>query len=1136
MRNFIVLAIFIVAIWNANAAKWVEIQSAKLAPADIQHVNSSINKTRLHFCIPGYQMNKVTTPNGEAFIVDIENGSSLLIQGSPDLAKLTASVLIPDLAEMEINVISSKYKDYTNIEIAPSKGNFTRDIDPASVPYQYSKVYQADAFFPGKLTDMHDPHIIRDFRGQTVVVYPFQYNPVTKVLRVYYDITVEVKTKNTIGKNTLNRNSQLSKINTEFKNIYSRHFINYDAYYSQSKYTPLDDHGNMLIISYGQFIPAMQRFVDWKNTIGLPTEIVDVATIGGSNAIKSYVANYYNTNGLTFLLIVGDAAQVPSSSTSAGDSDNDYGYIVGNDHYIDIFVGRFSAETLLHVITQVDRTITYEFNPPVTSNWFGKCLGLSSSQGPGDDNEMDYEHIRNMQQDLTSYTYTTCDEMFDGSQGGMDASGDPSSTMVGNALNTGRGILLYTGHGSDNAFSSSGFSSSNVNALTNVNMLPFVWSVACVNGNFVNNNCFAEAWLRAVYNEQPTGAIGTLMSTINQSWDPPMDAQDEMVDILTESYTNNIKRSFGGLSFNGCYHMIDQYAGQGESMADTWTLFGDPSVMVRTDMPATMTVSHNPTLFLGANQFQVNCNVDDAFVALTINKQIIGTGYISGGSATINFSPLTTIDTMTVAVTAYNYIPYIGDVPIIAASGPYVSFSSYQINDVNGNNNSIAEFDENILLDVSLENLGVDVAYNVEATLSSVDTYITISDDFQLWGNITNGTSKIEPDAYAIEIADDIPDQHVVSLKIDIADNNSNTWNSNFNIKVNAPLMEVGNLIVDDVIGGNGNGVIDPGETIEVTLQCLNNGHCDAPSSEGILTSSSTYVNVTNSNIALGTIQNGNMMNAIYSVIIDAATPVGTPLSFDFNLSSGNYSAQSDFNLKVGLIAEDFETGDFLKFPWVTMGNKPWFNSTNNPYEGTYCAESGNISGNQLSIMMITLDVAIDDTISFFRKVSSEQDYDFLKFSIDNQVKEEWSGEMAWERVSFPVTAGTHTFKWSYEKDFWASQGDDCGWIDYVVFPPVSISTSVEDLTTYEQMELNIYPNPFNNNLNIDFSLKESSNVRISLFNALGQEVIVLKDAKNHAAGNHTVSVDGINLEAGMYFCKFETPAYTNIRKLVVNH
>ena len=53
-----------------------------------------------------------------------------------------------------------------------------------------------------------------------------------------------------------------------------------------------------------------------------------------------------------------------------------------------------------------------------------------------------------------------------------------------------------------------------------------------------------EQWIRANMGsfDRPTGKIATMMSTINQSWNPPMSAQDEFNDILVEMYNNNIKR------------------------------------------------------------------------------------------------------------------------------------------------------------------------------------------------------------------------------------------------------------------------------------------------------------------------------------------------------------------------------------------------------------------------------------------------------------------------------------------------------------------------------------------------------------------------------------------------------------------
>ena len=92
---------------------------------------------------------------------------------------------------------------------------------------------------------------------------------------------------------------------------------------------------------------------------------------------------------ITYLLLVGDAAQVPTSYNN-GDSDNDYAYITGNDHYLEFFVGRFSAESVAHVETQVLRTIEYETGDELADGWLNMIMSVGSDQGPGDDGEYDY--------------------------------------------------------------------------------------------------------------------------------------------------------------------------------------------------------------------------------------------------------------------------------------------------------------------------------------------------------------------------------------------------------------------------------------------------------------------------------------------------------------------------------------------------------------------------------------------------------------------------------------------------------------------------------------------------------------------------------------------------------------------------
>ena len=84
--------------------------------------------------------------------------------------------------------------------------------------------------------------------------------------------------------------------------------------------------------------------------------------------------------------------------------------------------------------------------------------------------------------------------------------------------------------------------------------------------------------------------------------------------------------------------------------------------------------------------------------------------------------------------------------------------------------------------------------------------------------------------------------------------------------------------------------------------------------------------------------------------------------------------------------------------------------------------------------MIITLECT-DGSISFWRRVSSETGFDVLRFSIDNKPVAQWSGELPWEEVSFPVKAGQRTFMWEYVKDDSGASGQDTAWIDNIRFP-----------------------------------------------------------------------------------------------------
>ena len=628
------------------------------------YVSQSSNTIEIEYKINDFQTNPVVINNLEYSKISIGKESNLLLAGKPDIPSICRSIVIPDTAKMKLNIISTSYDEYQNVLIAPSKGDLPRTVNPDEVPYEFGDVYFEDAWFPDDIASLREPYIIRDFRGQVVDIFPIQYNPVTKIMRVYTDIKVEIVTDGDDTVNVIYRNNLPEKLSSNFKSIYNNHFINFGK---MERYDPVSEEGNMLVIVYDAFWDTMLPFVEWKNIKGIATEMVKVSEIGDANAIKTYIADYYDDYGLTFVLLAGDAAQVPtipSTSYTYGASDPSYSYIVGADNYQDLFVGRFSAQNTADLATQVERSIEYEKYPQTGADWYHKGTGVASNQGPGDDGEYDDEHIDNIRLDLLAYTYTEVDQIYDPYA---------TATIVSNALNDGRSIVNYCGHGSPTSWGSSGFSTYDINALVNDNMLPFVCCVACNNGQFDDyDECFGEAWLRATNNGEPAGGIGCFASTQSQSWDPPMDAEDEIVDILIESYTDNIRRTYGALCFEGTMHMMDEYGSSCYDETDSWTVFGDPSLQVRTDTPSEMTVYHPDNVDATTWSLEVEvAGIEGALCALSRDGEFFGSAYTGeNGIAVVEIEEPSGTDPLDLMVTAYNKIPY--EAEILLNSAPLI--------------------------------------------------------------------------------------------------------------------------------------------------------------------------------------------------------------------------------------------------------------------------------------------------------------------------------------------------------------------------------------------------------------------------------------------------------------------------------
>lgn len=127
-----------------------------------------------------------------------------------------------------------------------------------------------------------------------------------------------------------------------------------------------------------------------------------------------------------------------------------------------------------------------------------------------------------------------------------------------------------------------------------------------------------------------------------------------------------------------------------------------------------------------------------------------------------------------------------------------------------------------------------------------------------------------------------------------------------------------------------------------------------------------------------------------------------------------------------------------LKF--TTGGSASWYGQSEYTSDGVDAARSGDISHNQESWMQTT--VSGPGTVSFKWFVSSESEYDYLEFLIDDVLKDKISGaSSSWASKTFTIlTDGTHTLKWRYKKDVSYDEGEDAGFVDKVVWTPAGPS------------------------------------------------------------------------------------------------
>ena len=378
---------------------------------------------------------------------------------------------------------------------------------------------------------------------------------------------------------------------------------------------------------------------------------------------------------------------------------------------------------------------------------------------------------------------------------------------------------------------------------------------------------------------------------------------------------------------------------------------------------------------------------------------------------------------------------YVSPIDLILPA-PNLVHDAHLVNDtMYGNGDGLMGYGDTILLGVKIKNIGNLDADNVVVTLRSTSPYITFIDTTEAYGAIAQGASKMILNSFMFAVAQDIPNGIPVTFVCEAHDQNDSITISMFDINAAAPDPTILTLTVLDG-SGNNNGRLDPGETATLSIQTKNTGLYTAEDVVSLLTSDNPFVTIQEGSYTLGDLVAGQEKTALFTVTVDPEIYYGCGVNLH-NIAQATYQADvKDFLLPIGLIVEDWETGDFTKFNWELGGDANWVIDPVTKWEGNYASKSGDISDSQVSELKIQYNVMMDDSISFYRKVSSQVLGDFLKFYIDDLMVGMWSGIPDWKRVAYPVLAGPHTFKWVYEKNASGSMNEDCAWTDFIVFPP----------------------------------------------------------------------------------------------------
>jgi len=500
------------------------------------------------------------------------------VQGEAQLPMISRFIEIPQGATPEM-LIESVTWGTTSLDalqlpssIIPVQPSLLK-MEGASVPFAMDDTYYtSNTLFPSSVATIN---VIGELRSRNIAflqISPIQYNPLSGELKIMTQCNLRV---NLPGSDLVQTARKIDRYtSSSFEPLFQTSFINYGALQGTGAIGPKAE--GYLIIVADSFFDVIQPFATLKGSKGFDVTVTKTSQIPSGPTkenIKAYIVDAYN-NWLVppaYVLLVGDVAQVPTWTGTATGTCTDLYYVTidAGNYFADVIISRFPAATAEQVTTMVDKTMFYEQGVFENESWIKKAVFMASN-----DNYAISEGTHNyvISTYLLPHNYTY-DKLYSHTY-------SATTSQVSAALNDGRSLAIYSGHGSTTSWADGPpFSQSNVNALTNDGMYPFVCSHACITGTFSSAECFGETWLRAPHK----AGLAFWGASDNTYWD-----EDDILEkSMFKAWWDDNLESIGGMTNMALYYLYQHYSGGGltQYYFEAYNVLGDSSVKVWRDSP-----------------------------------------------------------------------------------------------------------------------------------------------------------------------------------------------------------------------------------------------------------------------------------------------------------------------------------------------------------------------------------------------------------------------------------------------------------------------------------------------------------------------------------------------------------------------